>query len=45
VLSIAGILQVLHKTDVEEKFGKGDYCRKAQNHPEECIFTGPEIPL
>jgi hypothetical protein len=43
VLSIAGIFQVLHKTDVEEKFGKGDYCRKAQNHPEECIFTGPEI--
>jgi hypothetical protein len=43
VLSITGILQVLHKTDVEEKFGKGDYCRKAQNHPKECIFTGPEI--
>jgi hypothetical protein len=28
---------------IEEKFGKEDYCRKAQNHPEECIFTGPEI--
>jgi hypothetical protein len=40
VLSIAGIFQVLHKTDVEEKFGKGDYCRKAQNHPEECILMG-----
>jgi hypothetical protein len=40
VLSIAGILQVLHKTDVEEKFGKGDYCRKAQNHLEECILLG-----
>jgi stalled ribosome alternative rescue factor ArfA len=40
VLSIAGILQVLHKTDVEEKFGKGDYCRKAQNHPEECFSEG-----
>jgi hypothetical protein len=40
VLSIAGILQVLHKTDVEEKFGKGDYYRKAQNHPEECILLG-----
>jgi hypothetical protein len=24
VLNIAGILQVLHKTDVEKKFGKGD---------------------
>jgi hypothetical protein len=44
VLSIAEILQVLHKTDIEEKFGKGDYGRKAQNQPEECIFTGPEIP-
>jgi hypothetical protein len=43
VLSIAGILQVLHKTDVEEKFGKGDYYIKPQNHPEECIFTGLEI--
>jgi hypothetical protein len=43
VLSIAGILQVWHTTDVEEKFGKGDYYRKAQNHLEECIFTGPEI--
>jgi hypothetical protein len=43
VLSIAGILKVLHKTNVEEKFGKGDYCRKAQNHLGECIFTGPEI--
>jgi hypothetical protein len=40
MLSIAGILQVLHKTDVEEKFEKGDYCRKAQNHPEECILLG-----
>jgi hypothetical protein len=20
--------------------GKGDYCRKAQNHPEECQFQG-----
>jgi hypothetical protein len=43
VLSIAGILQVLHKTDVEEKFGKEDYYRKAQNQLEECIFTGLEI--
>jgi hypothetical protein len=40
VLSIAGILQVLHKTDIEEKYEKGDYCRKAQNHPEECILLG-----
>jgi hypothetical protein len=40
VLSIAGILQVLHKTDVEEKFGKGDYYRKAQNHPKDCISQG-----
>jgi hypothetical protein len=37
VLSIAGILQVLHKMDVGEKFGKRDYCRKAQNHPEDCF--------
>jgi hypothetical protein len=43
VLSIAGILQVLHKTDVEEKFGEGDYCRKAQNHLEECILLGQKF--
>jgi hypothetical protein len=43
VLSIAGILQVLHKTDVEEKFGKGDCCRKAQNHPEDCISEGRKL--
>jgi hypothetical protein len=29
VISIAGILQVLHKTDGEEKFEKGEYYRKA----------------
>jgi hypothetical protein len=31
--------------DVEEKCGKGDNHRKAQNHPEECLFTWPEISL
>jgi hypothetical protein len=40
MLSIVGILQVLHKTDIEEKYGKWDYCRKAQNHLEECILLG-----
>jgi hypothetical protein len=35
----------LHKTDVEEKFGKGDYCRKAQNHPEECFSQGQNLVL
>jgi hypothetical protein len=29
--------------DVEEKFGKGDYCRKAQNHPEECFSQGQKF--
>jgi hypothetical protein len=23
-----------------KRSGKGDYCRKAQNHPEECQFQG-----
>jgi hypothetical protein len=23
-----------------KRSGKGDYCRKAQNHPEECLFQG-----
>jgi hypothetical protein len=43
VLSIAGILQVFHKTDVEEKYGKGDYYRNAQNHPEECFSQGQKF--
>jgi hypothetical protein len=49
VLSIAGILQVLHKTDVEEKCGKGDYCRNAQItqrsvfHRAGNLVSGPEI--
>jgi hypothetical protein len=49
VLSIAGILQVLHKTDVEEKYGKGDYCRNAQItqrsvfHRAGNLVSGPEI--
>jgi hypothetical protein len=43
VISIAGILQVLHKTDGEEKFGKGDYCRKAQNHLDECFLEGQKF--
>jgi hypothetical protein len=25
---------------LEKRSGKGDYCRKAQNHPEECQFQG-----
>jgi hypothetical protein len=33
----------LHKTDGEEKFGKGEYCRKAQNHPEECFLEGQKF--
>jgi hypothetical protein len=45
MLSIIGILEVLHKTDVEEKFRKGDYCKKAQNHPEECILLGQKFDL
>jgi hypothetical protein len=45
VISIAGILQVLHKTDVEEKFQKGDYYRKAQNHPEECFSQGQKYRI
>jgi hypothetical protein len=43
VLSIAGILQVFHKTDIEEKYGKGDYCRNAQKHPEECFSQGQKF--
>jgi hypothetical protein len=23
-----------------KRSGKGDYCRKAQNHPEECLLEG-----
>jgi hypothetical protein len=42
VLSIAGILQVLHKTVGEEKWER-DYCRKAQNHPKECQFQGQKF--
>jgi hypothetical protein len=30
-------------TDVEEKFGKGDFYRKAQNHPEECFLQGQKF--
>jgi hypothetical protein len=26
--------------DVGEKFGKGEYCRKAQNHPEDYVSQG-----
>jgi hypothetical protein len=26
-----------------KRSGKGDYCRKAQNHPEECQFQGQKF--
>jgi hypothetical protein len=29
--------------DVGEKFGKGDYYRRAQNHPEDCISQGQKL--
>jgi hypothetical protein len=28
---------------VKRSFGKGDYCRKAQNHPEDCISQGRKL--
>jgi hypothetical protein len=26
-----------------KRSGKGDYCRKAQNHPEECLLEGQKF--
>jgi hypothetical protein len=49
VLSIAGILQVLHKTDVEEKYGNGTTVERLKITQRSAFYragnlvSGPEI--